>query len=235
MATTARQLITRSWYLSGIVARNAQTVSGDQITDGLELLNALLDWKSINTALIPYWTYDTTITTVAGQESYFIPNCLAIESMTFTLDSVRYSMDYVTRRVYFGSGRVENIQSLPFNYTFNRQLGGGTAYLYFIPQSDYQLKIMGKFALQDVTLDENLETVYDKSYIEYLRYALARYMCSEYGILFNPESAQILKSIERELMYVSPPDLSLMKASVLSNSAGLCWEDVWTGQGWRPS
>jgi len=235
MAYTARQLITRSWYLSGIVARNAQTVTGDQISDGLELLNALLDWKSVNTDLIPYWTYDVALHTVAGQEEYFIPNCLAVESLTFLLDNVRYSMDYVTRRVYFGSGRVENIQSLPFNYTFNRTLGGGNLYLYFLPQQVYQLKLMGKFALQDVTLDEDLTTVYDKSYIEYLRYALAQYMCSEYGISFNPESAQILKSIQRELMYVSPPDLSMLKASVLSNAGGLCWQDVWTGQGWRPS
>jgi hypothetical protein len=235
MAYTARQLITRSWYLSGIVARNAQTPTGDQITDGLALLNSLLDFKSIQIDLIPYWTYNTSYSTVAGQESYFISNCLAVESVTFTLQSIRYAMDYVTRSVYFGSGRVNDIQTLPFNWNYNRGLGGGTLYLYFIPDAVYQLQIMGKFGLTDVTLDQNLLLVYDKSYLEYLRYGLAEYMCSEYGILFNPESARILKGMERQLMYISPPDLSMIKASILTEGSGLNYADINWGRGWRPS
>ncbi len=236
MAYTARTLITRSWYLSGIVARNLQSVAGDQIKDGLMLLNALLSWKSVETDLIPYWTYKTNYTAVAGQETLFIPNCLSVESVTFLLDSVRYSMDYTTRRCYFGSGRVDDISSLPFNWTYNRELGGGTLYLYFIPDQNYPLQIMGKFGLTNVTdLDVDLETIYDSSYIEYLRYSLARYMCSEYGILFNPESAQILKSMTRTLMYVSPPDLSMSKASILTQGCGINYADVSLGRGWRPS
>ena len=234
MPYSARKLITKAWYLSGIVARNAQTVSGDQITDGLDLLNALLDWKSVDTALIPYWIHDTTNFTIAGKEEYFIQNCLAIESLTFNLDNIRYAMGYVSRRPYFGSGRVNNINSLPFNWTFNREKGGGKLYLYFIPQQRYQLNIIGKYGLQEVSLDEDLSLVYDASYIEYLRYALAQYMCSEYGILFNPGSLQILKQIERQLMYVSPPDLSMSKQSCLSSAGGLNWGDVWVGQGFRP-
>ena len=36
MAYTAQQLITRSWFLSGIIARNLQVPTGDQIYDGLQ-------------------------------------------------------------------------------------------------------------------------------------------------------------------------------------------------------
>lgn len=235
MAYTAQTLITRSWYLSGIVARGAQTVSGDQITDGLMLLNALLAWKSVDTDLIPYWTYDTSHSTVPNQEEYFIPNCLAIESVTFNIDVLRYPMDFVSRRNYFGSGRVDNISTLPFNWTFNRKLGGGTLYLYFLPQAVYPLKIMGKFGFASVTLTTDLETVYDNSYIEYLRYSLAQYMCSEYGITFNPESEKILMRIIRQLMYVSPPDLSVIKTSILTQGTGINYGDVNIGRGWRPS
>ncbi len=235
MAYTAHTLITRSWYLSGIVSRGAQVPSGDQIQDGLMLLNALLAWKAIDIDLIPYWTYDTSISCVAGQEEYFIPNCLAIETVTFNQDVIRYPMDYVTRSVYFGSGRIDNIQTLPFNWTFNRKLGGGTLYLYFVPDTDYQLKIMAKFGFTDVTLNTDLETVYDKSYIEYLRYALAQYMCSEYGVSFNDESAQLMKKIVRQLMYVSPPDLSLTKISILTEGSGLNYGDINLGRGWRPN
>lgn len=234
MAYTARTLTTRSWYLSGIVGRRAQTVDGDQIKDGLMLLNDLLAWKSIDIALIPYWKYDTSITTVPGQESYFIPNCLAIESITFNLDSVRYSMNFATRRAYFGSSRADNITSLPFNWNFNRELGGGRLYLYFIPDSNFPLKFMGKFGFTSVDEDTDLTLVYDLSYIAYLRYVLAQYMCSEYGILFNPESEKILNKMTRQLLYVSPPDLSVNKASILNKGADINWGDVNIGMGFRP-
>ena len=235
MAYTAHTLITRSWYLSGIVARGAQSVTGDQINDGLMLLNALLDWKSVDTTLIPYWTYDQSVVCVPGQEEYFIPNCLAIESLTFNFDTVRYATNYLTRTPYFGSGRANNINSLPFSWTFNRKLGGGTLYLYFKPDQDYPLNIMGKFGFNDVSLSTDLSTIYDGSYIEYLRYQLAQYMCSEYGIIFNPQSEKILNRIVRQLMYVSPPDLSVRKGSILMSGPSFSWAQVNLGQGWNPS
>jgi len=234
VATTARDLITRSYYLSGIVARGLQTVSGQQITDGLTLLNELLDYKSVHTSLIPYWTYKQDLVTVPGQEVYFIENCLAVESVTFNFDQVRYQMSYVTRYPYFASGRVNDVQTLPFNWTFNRQLNGGNLYLYFIPDQAYPLNIMAKFGLQDVTLDEDMEDVYDRSYIEYLRYALAQYICSDYGIIFNPQSAEILKQMISQLTYVSPDDLSMRKVSMLTQGTGINWGDVNLGRGWRP-
>lgn len=234
MAYTARTLIDRSWYLSGIVARNLQTVRGDQVSDGLFLLNALLDWKVVDTALIPYWTY-YEFNAIPNQEAYFIANLYAIESVTFNVDVVRYPMDFTSRRKYFGSSRVDNIATLPYNWTFNRSKGGGTLYMYFLPQSAFPIKLMGKFGLQNVTLDTDMSLTYDMAYIEYLRYALAQYMCSEYGILMNPESKKILNSIERTLMYVSPPDLSMTKISILTEGTGMNWGDVNLGRGWRPS
>lgn len=249
MAYTARTLITRSWFLSGIVARGLQTVTGDQIQDGLNLLNALLDFKQIELDLIPYWTY-IELPAVQGQEFYFLPFVGEIESLTFNIDVVRYPMDYQTRRNYYGSGRVDNIQTLPFNWNYNRSLGGGNLALYFLPQSNFPLKLMVKLFLTDVTLDTDLTNIsstlpytfinsqnqgYDTSYIEYLRYALAQMMCSEYGIMFNPESAGILKKYERKLMYMSPPDLSVIKTSVLVEGGGINYADINLGKGWRPS
>lgn len=234
MAYTARMLITRAWYLSNIVARGLQTVTGEQITDGLYLLNALLAWKSIQIDLIPYWTY-YEFDAVQGQEKYYIENLLAIESLTFNDQVVRYATDYQSRYNYFASGRVDNIQALPSSWTFNRELGGGSIYLYFLPQSDYPIKIMGKFGLDSVTLDDDLSETYDKSYLEYLRYALAQYMCSEYGVGFNDESEKIFRNIERQLLDVSPPDLSMHKSSLLTKGSGLNFGDINLGRGWRPS
>jgi hypothetical protein len=249
MAYTAQTLVTRSWYLSGIIARNLQTITGDQLTDGLMLLNALLDFKQVELDLLPYWTY-IEMPLVGGQEYYFLPNVADVELATFNIGPVRYPMDYTHRRAYFGSSRVDNIQTLPFNWNFNRGEGGGTLALYFLPQANYPLKMSVRIFLNDVTLGTDLTNInsnlpytflettnagFDTSYIEYLRYALAEYMCSEYGIMFNPESKAILDKYERKLMYMSPPDLTIGKKSILTQGTGLNWGDVNLGLGWRPS
>ena len=249
MPYLAQDLITRSWFLSGIVARNLQVPTGDQIFDGLNMLNDLLNFKQIETDLIPYWTY-IELPLVANQEYYFLPYVAAIESATFNIDVVRYPMDYVSRRNYYGSSRVDNISTLPFSWNYNRALGGGNMALYFKPESDYPMKMMVKLFLVDVTLQTDLTNIseivpytfinsanqgLDTAYIEYLRYALAQYMCSEYGVLFNPESEKILTSYKRKLMWESPPDLSSIKTSILTECQGLNWGDINLGKGWRPS
>lgn len=260
MAYTAQQLITRAWYLSGIVARNLQTPTGDQIFDGLQMLNDLLNFKQIETDLIPYWQY-ITFNAVPAQEYYFLPYVAAIEESTFNIDVVRYPMVSTSRSNYFGSSRVDNIYTLPFSWNYERSVGGGTFGMYFIPDKNYTIKMKVKIFLVDVALNTNLQNVtetfvntfnvpnytiysflnnsiqgYDTAYIEYLRYALAQYMCSEYGVLFNPESERILTSYKRKLMYESPPDLTGKKLSILyaDSNPGYNWGDVNIGHGWRP-
>jgi len=249
MPYLAQDLITRSWFLSGIIARNLQVPTGDQIYDGLQMLNDLLNFKQIETDLIPYWTY-IQLPLVANQEFYFLPYVAAIESATFNIDVVRYPMDYVSRRNYYGSSRVDNISTLPFSWNYNRALGGGNMALYFKPESDYPMKMMVKLFLVDVTLQTDLTDISEivpytfinsanqglgTAYIEYLRYALAQYMCSEYGVLFNPESEKTLTSYKRKLMWESPPDLSSIKTSILTEQNGLNYGDINIGKGWRPS
>ena len=329
MSYTAQDLVTRSWYLSGIVARNLQVPTGDQINDGLQMLNNLLDFKQIETDLIPYYTY-FSIDAIPNQEYYYLPYVAAIESMTFNLSVVRYPMESVSRTSYYGSARVDNISTLPFSWNYNRGQGGGTLALYFLPDQNYPLKIMAKMFLTDVSLNTDLQNAfigissgyissvamvdggsgytsiptvtitgsstgdnatavasvsggqvtavnivyagtaynngatitisgngtgatatpnisaynfietsnqgYDSSYLEYIRYALAQYMCSEYGLLFNPESAKILQKYERKLMFEEPPDISIKKLSILQagDQTGYNWGDVNIGRGFRP-
>jgi hypothetical protein len=259
MAYLAQKLITNSWYLSGIVARNLQVPTGDQINDGLQMLNDLLNFKQIETDLIPYYQY-ITFDCVPSQEYYYLPYVALVESATFNLSYVRYPMSGTSRTNYYGSSRVDNINTLPFSWNYNRALGGGNLAFYFIPDQNYQIKLMVKIFLTDVSLTTDLTNItetfqpndipnytiysfinnsnqgYDTAYIEYLRYSLAAYMCSEYGVLFNPESEKILTSYKRKLMYESPPDLSMKKLTILTadEQSGYNWGDVNLGHGWRP-
>ena len=113
MAITALELITKAYYLSQVVSRELQVPSGSQISDGLYLLNALLDVKGSDVRLIPYFN-ETVFSSVQGQEVYPLTNQLSIESLTFNIGTIRYSMEPRGRREYFATGRVDDIQSLPF-------------------------------------------------------------------------------------------------------------------------
>src|SRR5258708_2483544 len=158
MPYTAQELITRSFYLSGIVARNLQVPTGDQIADGLYLLNALLDFKQIEVDLIPYYTYIQMLA-APGLEEYYLPYVALVESATFNIDVLRSPMENTSRRRYFGSSRVDNISSLPLTRNFNRGQGGGTLSLYFKPADFYPIKMMVKFFLVDVSLTTDLTNV----------------------------------------------------------------------------
>jgi hypothetical protein len=235
MAYTALQLITRAYYLSQVVSRELETPSGAQIEDGLFLLNAVLDFKRTDIRLIPYYT-EYFFNSVVDQEMYFVPNLLDVDTFTFNIGDVRYPMQSQTRKGYFAGPRVDNIETLPFSYRVERCLNGLNVYLYFVPADIYQMRIWGKFALTDVTLTTDMSTVYDTYYIEWLRYALAEYICSEYGTTFPDESKMKLAEMTKKLMDVSPKDMSCNKQSYFTNhTGGIDWQAVALYKGWWPS
>jgi hypothetical protein len=236
MTYTAKKLITKAYYLSGIASRTLQTVTADQLSEGLDLLNGLLAAKTAHQRLIPYFE-EYSFPAVIGQEKYFIPGLIAVDTFVFYIGSVRFSMLELQRRDYFGSPRVDNVQSLPYNWHIERTIGGSNLFIYFVPNTNYPLRIVGKFGLDSIT-DENvdLSTIYDQYYIEYLRYALAEYICADNNITFQPQSQQKLNELEKILTDISPMDLSIKKMSTLTTTSDRCdiYLDANIAKGWRP-
>ena len=233
MAYTALDLITRAYYLSQVVSRGLMTVSGEQISDGLFLLNNILDFKNSDLREIPYYQ-EYIFNTVQGQEMYSVPGLLAVDSMTFNIGPVRYAMSEETRVGYFGQYRIDNVQSLPFQYRMERTLDGMNVYMYFVPSQVFVMKIWGKFGLTSVTLQTDMSLVYDLFYIEFLRYTLANYICSEFGATFPDQARLKLEELTKKIMDVSPPDLSLHNLNYFGNAPGLDWQVINLSGGWLP-
>lgn len=232
MAYLASELITRACYLSQVVSRELQVPSGVQISDGLYLLNAIIDFKNSDLREIPYYQ-EYVFNTVQGQELYSIPNLLSVDSLTFNIGPVRYAMNEETRTSYFANYRIDNVQSLPFQYRFERTLDGMDLYIYFVPADVYVMKLWGKFALTEVTLNTDLSLVYDFFYLEFLRHQLAVWICNEYGATVPDGVMKQYEILQKKVMDVSPADMSIRNLNYFGNSGvGLDWQMVNLSGGW---
>lgn len=233
MTMTVTSLVNQAYYASGIVSRDFSTVDGGQLNFGVQLLNDLLAEKLIDDKTIPYYKkYDLTY--VVGQEKYFIENLIQIDTMTFVIDSVRYPMRPDNRRDYFGSARANDINSLPFEWHVERTLNGSDVYVYFKPQTAWVAEIWGKFGLDATTgILQDLELVYDRYYLTFLKYQLADRLCTEYNFDVPPGVAKEYYRLGKIISKKSAVlDLELACKSTLSKKTSLSYAQVNLGKAW---
>jgi len=234
MPYTVLQLINNAFYTSGIVARDFQTVSGAQEGVGFEVLNELLTDTVVEDDMIPYYT-DYTFNGVIGQEAYFVPNLIEVDSLVFYLQSVRYPMQQQQRVTYFSTPRANNINSLPVTYHVERKLGGANVYLYFFPDQAYPFELWGLFGLTQVVINQDLDLILDPFYISYLKYHLAKRLCTNYTYSVPEEVAGQLAKYQSIISKRSQQmDLTLQKTTTLGTPIGFSFAQVNLGKGWSP-
>jgi hypothetical protein len=143
-------------------------------------------------------------------------------------------MNEETRTSYFANYRIDNVQSLPFQYRFERTLDGMDLYIYFIPADNYVMKLWGKFQLTEVGLLTDLSQIYDFFYIEFLRHELCYYICNEYGATIPDGVKENRDVLQKKIMDVSPTDLSIRNLNYFGNAPGLDWQIINLSGGWLP-
>jgi hypothetical protein len=233
MAYTVNELISGAYYSSGVVSREFETVSGSQVSDGLNWLNDILGEKVVDEGMIPYET-TYTFDAVIGQEEYLIPDLIKVDTLVFYKDSVRYAMQFTKRNEYFGSSRVESITSLPFNWYVEKEFSGARVYMYFQPDEAYSMEIHGIFRMSEVALGQDLELTLDRFYRTYLRYALADRICAEFDYT-TPEN--IRRQLSKYESFINKKsrvlDMRITKQSTLQKGqVGINWASVNLSQGW---
>ena len=234
MAYLTSELITNAYYISNIVSREFETPTGAQTSEGLSVLNDLIGDKTADNSMIPY-SDKYTFNAVAGTDEYFIENLIYADTFTFYIDAVRYQTRNQQRQEFFGSFRVVNIQSLPFNWHTEREKGGTRLFLYFVPDQDFPLEIWGSFSLAEVTLFQDLSLTLDRYYINFLKYELAVRLCKEYGYVVPPAVQQQLEEYYRWInASTNTVDLKMQKLSTLSGGPAINWAFANLSNGWIP-
>jgi hypothetical protein len=233
MSYTVTQLVTEAFYLSGIVSRNFSTVDGSDFTFGVQVLNDLLAEKLIDDKALPYYT-SYSLNFVAGQETYFVENLIDADTVTFVIDTVRYPVWRENRTDYFGQARANNINSLPYSWHIERTLNGSNMYFYFKPEDTWVAEIWGKFGLAATTGNlQDLELVYDRYYITYLRYQLADRLCAEYEFTVPNGVQRVLYKLEKQISKKSAVlDLNLNIDPVMGVETSLNYGQINLGKAW---
>lgn len=214
MSYTSGELVTRSWFLTGIVSRELQEVSGTQFEAGLFCLNALLAMNTANMGMIPYFT-KTNFTGIVAEEAYFIPNLIQLETLTFVIpnatsptQTVRFPMSRKTREDYWATPRANGVESLSYIYDVVRTLGGSNLFIYFTPNNPFIFEMWGKYSLLSTVANQDLSLIYDPYYLEYLRYGVATYLCEEWNVIPPPSVIAKFKQYEQLLRNTSPTDFT---------------------------
>lgn len=235
MTYLASNLITDAYYLSGIVSRDFETPTAAQISDGLLRLNEVIADRTIDEGTIPY-TQKYEVNATPGTSEYFIADLIDIDVFVFYIDSVRYQTNNQQRQDYFGSFRPTDIQSLPWNWHFEREFGGGRLFLYFTPDQAYPLEIWGTFRLSSVTLYQDLSLTLDQFYTNFLQNLLVERLClwNSYNVPSN-----VKMQLEKYYQWISKNtnvmDLRQQKLSSLGGGQVINYGIVNLSNGWLPS
>lgn len=234
MAYLTSNLIADSYYLSGIVSREFETVTGSQTNDGLRLLNEVLADRTLDEGTIPY-TDKLSLAAIPGTSEYFIANLIDIDVFVFYIQGIRYQTRNQKRNEFFGSFRATQIQSLPWNWHFEREFAGGRLFLYFIPDIAYPLEIHGTFRLNSVTLFQDLSLTLDQFYTNFVQYLLAERLCQffSYNVPSNV-AMQLNKYIKWINNTTNIMDLRTQKLSSLKGGEAINYAIVNLSGGWLP-
>lgn len=235
------KLISFAWNLSQIVPRDLEDVngldgnpSGSQGSDGLFWFNQLLSEEGIDGETIPFYDY-LMLNTVPGQEMYFVPSVISVETLTFNIGPIRYSMLRDNRRHYFGAPRVDNINALPFYFYAERVVGGVELSLYWKPQDIYQLKLKCQTAWPEFTtaqLQTELNATMEPFYQSYLMYLLADRLCQWYGISTPPAVSQRLRQFVYNLTNINNRDFTMNKTCTYASTDTMTYAQANLGKGW---
>jgi hypothetical protein len=230
----AVEIINRALVLSGLVSRGLQQASGEQGKDGLFWLNQLLAEKSATGRMLPYYGH-IEVTPTIGEKVVFFEGMVTADTFTFNIGDIRYPVKVTNRNRYFGEARAENINSLPYEWYWERVPGGINIYLYFAPGSEYPLKLTGLISFSPVTFDTEMNPIMDAFYQNFLMFELAESICLWSKISMPPATAAKLERLRKEVTDINPKDYTQTKISMYGGDVALSYAGInFAKNGWYP-
>lgn len=222
--TTALDIIKSSLRLIRVIDPN-ETPSAADTQDALFALNAMLGMWSAQTNTI-FRMAEISVPLIAGQGSYTVGAGGDIDSAITRIDEAYTRQNNTDIKLWIYSedqyqdipNKSDQGQPIVLNYYRDQSVR-----LWPIPSQAYALRLIALVPFSAVGLNDTI--VYPAEYTQFIRYALARDVCSEFGQgLWNDE----LEAKFREASStVKAMNLSQSITPVRFNLPGTNRNDVW--------
>lgn len=193
--TTARTIIKKALQKNGVLTKN-ESPSGDEASDGLDSLNALLSSWS-NDSLLIYTRQSESFPIVGGQENYTIGTGgdfntnrpLQIVSAFIRIGSTDYNMSCINGKQYDGITQKDIGNSIPETLYYDGNTPLSTITIYPVPVTGMLHIRSEKELTQLPSLDTDIE--FPAGWERALVYNLAVEIGSEYGQPIDQVTYQI--------------------------------------------
>jgi hypothetical protein len=213
--TTVDWLLQRAYRIIGLNS-NDRNLSGAKIQEGLDILNELLDSFFAEPDMIAYFD-EVQFNLVTGQKSYEFSNEVTadvtsnkiaqLKSVNIIDSNTSYPMWVQKDFIDWEVRRVTDRQTRPSQcYLQNENF---KSFLIFdvLPDKNYICKVKAKFALSNVALSTDLETV-PIYYTKFLTLATGRELNSMYpGSIWNDKLEARYEKAKRNITQTSDDDL----------------------------
>ena len=214
MAQTTRDFVRDTYRL---ISAHSPTVPlhGDDQSKGLQYLNELLQsYGSTGLLISAPTTYSFAITAGQGEVVFTrggaygrLANPI---SLWLSLSGTDYPLEIRTKDWLESNYKYGPLQGLPLYAFFVQGLDESTIELYPAPSQGYTFNVYGKFEVPELTLNDTMANI-PGYYIRFLRFALARDICSYKGReeAWTPNLEAKYKEARKNMIAASPLDLRL--------------------------
>lgn len=239
--TTALELISDAYQLSGLVGLGFQTISTRQASVGFRALQQCLKFFKTNAELLPYFV-EYTFDMVPGQKNYEIANLVEVEFVSFYIDApgrtLRVPGKYVGRVKMYGGPRIDDVSSIPYAWNNQPTPGGMQIEFYFTPDLNYAPILWGKFIPVIPTLETDLTALdppLDDNFIAFLTYMLAVRLCIASRVPVSQDLRRELRILQQNLLSFNCNDVRVFIQTPQNGSfTGIGLADAYYLHGFRP-
>lgn len=223
MAIQAYTLIKASIRLLGAYAPG-ETPPDEDIQDGLEALNMMLDSWGLNRNLVNALTKDS-FSLVAGTNNYTIGSAGTFNTVRPLKIEHAYTRETnntdcplrIVDQAYWDRISSKTTQGRPEVILYDPQTTLGKVYLYPTPETGYTLYLDSWKPITQIATSASTITL-PPGYERALKYNLAIELAPEYGVSVSDEVAVIAKESKAEIINVNAQEpLSVVDAALLYN------------------
>lgn len=217
----AARIIRQAYSLSHVISPQEE-IEGYIVQEGLDYLNETISQWGSQGIYIPY-TSTFTISLIPGQFIYTTDNVIAeIQQASINADSgnpqqaARNALNIANEKQFnlfdfsVSTGRPSSVYLSADQYFVDQnddQLGS-QLYFYPTPSDTYEVQIIAKFYLQQLSLFETLVEL-PPYYIKALRYELANDLINQNGTQVSQSFYDTYNRLKKELISTNPSDLSV--------------------------